>query len=921
MKNILLTLYILALAVAAQAQKKPLNHSVYDDWKKISAPSLTADGRFLSYEVLPQEGDGQLTIRETKSGKELLIPRGYKLSFTTDGKYAVALIKPQFSAVRQARIKKVKKEEMPTDSLAIIDLLKRKVKKIPFVTSYKMGEKGGSCVAYLSADSALVSKKERKDKKMGYPLIIHQLTSGTEDTLRYVKEYLFDKQGTRLVAVVKPSVKDTLHSSGVVLFELPGMQRLWLSASAPFYGSPVFDESGQKLAFLTSQDSVSSGTKRCELLLHERGMKEARLLLGRDYQKNLPDEWALNEYSNPYFSRNGERLFVGIAPIRAPKDTTLVPFETAGLDLWHYADPLIQPMQLHNAKEELERTYLSVINLNRPAELLPLSTRRWESVSVGDEGNALYAVARDNTGRVLEQQWTGERVNDVHLVNLNDASRRLVARGLMGPVTLSPGANYLLWYNSLKRHWYSCSVEGGDSICLTAGVKANFWNEMNDRPCNPNAYGVMGWEEDDKAVYLYDAFDIWKLDPTGAKSPVCMTKGEGRRTNRTFRYLSTDPEQRFLTPQERVLLSVFDHTTKQNGYATLVLSKEHLPNLALLQGYSFSNLAKARQADVYLYTKANFNTSPDMYVTAGNWKDAKKISDINPQMKEYNWGTAELVEWTSLEGVRTEGILYKPEGFDPTKKYPVMIYFYERHSDNLYNYFAPAPSRSTVNISFYCSRGYLVFTPDIDYVTGIPGECAYNSIIPGVEMLCKNSWVDRDNMAIQGQSWGGYQVAYLVTRTNLFKAAGAGAPVSNMTSAYGGIRWENGMSRQFQYEHTQSRIGKTLWEAPELYITNSPVFKANRVQTPLLIMHNDADGAVPWYQGIEYFMALRRLGKKVWMLQYNNEEHNLKERRNQKDLTIRLQQFFDYYLKGSPEPAWMKSGIPAIRKGEYFGLE
>ena len=290
-------------------------------------------------------------------------------------------------------------------------------------------------------------------------------------------------------------------------------------------------------------------------------------------------------------------------------------------------------------------------------------------------------------------------------------------------------------------------------------------------------------------------------------------------------------------------------------------------------------------------------------------------------MREYNWGTAELMSWTTFDGKPTQGIVYKPEDFDPNKKYPVMIYFYEKHSDELYQYFPPAPSRSIINIPFYCSRGYIVFTPDIQYTTGHPGESAYNSIVSGAEELAKNTWVDKANMAIQGQSWGGYQTAYLITRTNMFKAAGAGAPVSNMFSAYGGIRWGSGMSRQFQYEQTQSRIGATMWEAPELYKENSPIFFADKVQTPLLIMHNDNDDAVPWYQGIEYFMALRRLGKPVWMLQYNNEAHNLKERKNSKDLSIRLQQFFDHYLKGDPMPVWMKTGVPATEKGRTYGFD
>ena len=340
-----------------------------------------------------------------------------------------------------------------------------------------------------------------------------------------------------------------------------------------------------------------------------------------------------------------------------------------------------------------------------------------------------------------------------------------------------------------------------------------------------------------------------------------------------------------------------------------------------LDKFQFTTITKAKDKDVYLFQKSNFNTSPDLYVTTNLWKSNKKLTDINPQMKDYLWGTPELFSWTSFAGVPLNGIIYKPENFDETKKYPLMIYFYDKHSDELYRYMSPAPSASTVNIPFFSSRGYIVFTPDIDYTVGQPGEDAYNAIVSGAEALSKNKWVDKDNMAIQGQSWGGYQVAYLITKTDMFKAAGAGAPVSNMTSAYGGIRWESGNSRQSQYERGQSRLGSTLSDSLQTYIDNSPLFFANKVNTPLLIMHNDNDGAVPWYQGIELFMSLRRLEKPVWMLQYNNEAHNLMERRNRKDLSIRLQQFFDHYLKGDPAPMWMTRGVPATQKGKDWGLD
>jgi dipeptidyl aminopeptidase/acylaminoacyl peptidase len=297
------------------------------------------------------------------------------------------------------------------------------------------------------------------------------------------------------------------------------------------------------------------------------------------------------------------------------------------------------------------------------------------------------------------------------------------------------------------------------------------------------------------------------------------------------------------------------------------------------------------------------------------------LSDINPQQADYNWGTAELFKWKSYTGKESEGIIYKPENFDPKKKYPMISYFYEKLSDGLYGYIPPSPTPSRLNISFFVSRGYVVFAPDISYTTGHPGNDAYNYIVSGVRAIVKLGYVDSTKLGLQGQSWGGYQTAILVTKTKLFAAAWAGAPVANMTSAYGGIRWGSGLNRQFQYEKTQSRIGATLWEKQNLYLENSPLFHLPNVTTPMVIMSNDADDAVPWYQGIELFTAMRRLNKPVWLLVYNNEAHNLIERKNRKDIQIREQQFFDWKLKGEKPAAWLTNGVPATQKGMDWGLK
>lgn len=309
---------------------------------------------------------------------------------------------------------------------------------------------------------------------------------------------------------------------------------------------------------------------------------------------------------------------------------------------------------------------------------------------------------------------------------------------------------------------------------------------------------------------------------------------------------------------------------------------------------------------IFIYTKGNFEEPNNIYITKDIFRTEQQITAINPQQKDYNWGTVELVHWMTKDSISAEGLLYKPEDFDPKKKYPVMIYFYDRESDRLYSYTSPSPSRSIINIPYFVSNGYIVFVPNIYYKEGEPGQSAMRSIMPGVDMISKNKWIDQENMAIQGQSWGGYQVAYMITQTDRFKAAGAGAPVSNMTSAYGGIRTSSGVTRQMQYEQGQSRIGKNLWDGYNLYYKNSPLFFIPNVKTPVLIMHNDKDGAVPWAQGVEFFVGLRRMGKQAWMLQYKGEDHNLVHRHNAKDLSEKLAEFFDHFLKGAPEPEWMK---------------
>ncbi|MFQ3593790.1 MAG: prolyl oligopeptidase family serine peptidase, partial [Gemmataceae bacterium] len=372
-----------------------------------------------------------------------------------------------------------------------------------------------------------------------------------------------------------------------------------------------------------------------------------------------------------------------------------------------------------------------------------------------------------------------------------------------------------------------------------------------------------------------------------------------------FRVVRLDPRARTIDLSKPVLLRAEQESNYDSGFYTLAPGNAPKRLVFGPRAYTLISFKK----NTHLLNISTFSDYPDLHVTDAEFHEIKKLSNLGEQTRKYIWGTAELVNYKNADGVPLQGILLKPDNFDPAKKYPMIVYIYERLSQNLHRFVEPRPGTS-INPSYYVSNGYLVLMPDIVYTVGYPGQSAVKCVLPAIERVVDRGYVNENAIGLQGHSWGGYQTAYLITQTTRFKAASAGAPVTNMTSAYGGIRWGTGLPRQFQYERTQSRIGGSLWAYPTRFIENSPVFMADRVQTPLLMLHNDKDEAVPWQEGIQFYLALRRLDKEVYLFNYPGEAHGLRQRKNQLDYTIRLQQFFDHHLKGVPKPLWMVKGEP-----------
>ncbi|WP_316799350.1 prolyl oligopeptidase family serine peptidase [Pedobacter frigidisoli] len=942
-----LTVILLFVVTFAYAQKKPLDHSVYDTWESVGSKQLSNNGQWAMYGVIQQEGDAQLYISNLKTNAKINIARGMNAQFSNDSKFAAFNIRPFNKDLRQARIKKRKPDEMPKDSLGLINLNSGLVSKFPRVKSFKFPEEGSGVLAYLTEkpDTARKNAKpaDKKDgvadfaddepaakgkSEEGTDLIVRNLITGIDKTYKFVTDYAFSKDGKQLVFSCSGSKKDKLAPQGVFLLNTEKGNLKTLIKGKGTFKSFTFDEDSEHLAFIGEQDPEKQEIKNYNIYYNSLSLDTAQILVDFD-MPGLPAKWSVSGDGRVNFSKDGKKLFFGIAPVKKPKDTTIVDFEVAKVDVWNYKDDYLQPMQLKNAERDSKKSYLSVIDVfSSDPKVVPLTDVTLPDASLIAEGDANFVLASTDYGHRIESQWSGSTSKDYFLVDTKTGQRKKIISGLNGNAMASPGGNYILYFDRKAANWYTYNVANGKIVALTESLNVKFVDEDNDVPDLPGSYGVATWTEGDKAVLLNDRYDIWSFSPDGKSPAKNITAGFGRANNITFRYERVQQENRFernadnkfVKANELVWLDGFNNITKENGFYKTTVGSVKAPELVVMGKTKYSNLLKAKDADVYIYDKGNYVESPNVYVT-NDFKTETKLTNTNPQQKNYNWGTAELVKWVTPKGYKAEGILYKPENFDPNKKYPMIAYFYEKLSDGLYTYQAPAPTPSRLNISFFVSNGYLVFAPDISYEAGHPGQSAVEYINSGVESLKKNNWVDGTKIGIQGQSWGGYQVAYLITQNNMYAAAWAGAPVANMTSAYGGIRWETGMNRQFQYEKTQSRIGATLWEKPELYIENSPLFMFPKVSTPVVVMANDADGAVPWYQGIEMFTGLRRLGKPVWMLNYNGEAHNLVQRQNRKDIQIREQQFFDYYLKGAKAPAWMTNGIPATEKGKTWGFE
>lgn len=937
MKSLAILLALSLLSGWLYGQKKILGPEVYNDWKKIGDVSLSNNGKFAAYTIKPHRGDGFLYLVNIETGEKDSVARGVEPVFSDNSGFLIFKITPVFDTLRNMELRKVAKDKMPKNNLAVWDLAKDSIVKYGEIKDYQLAQKG-TILAFTGnknewpknflskkqvKQEAKNEKKHGKRKTDGKLLTVVDLTTGRKNYFRHITGYQLAPSGSYLVIQEQEKLKkDSIHlhvyntaDLKKSLYKLP--KRTHAIANV------VFNEG--ETAFVFMQSSDTNITKWWSLMEYRFADNSMRLIL--DSSKHYSNNLALSSNFVPFYKNKDQNLFFGIGGKPEPnKKDSLLESEKYKLDLWHWKDDRIQPQQLVELKRDERKSYPCMLDL-ATGKFVELGNDTLSVYLNRNVGEKQYSAMATSDKRYRFKSWESPTADDYYLIDFNTGKLTMLQEAGYSRATLSLSSKYFVFWNEKTKNYYLMNTETHKESCVTCSYNGSIFEDLNGMPMMDQPMGILGFDQQEKGLLIQAKSNLlyYQIETEALVSLVesLKTGSANIDTNQVYNLQKMNSDSSYYVPTFS-LLTKFDRKSKIMSVYRL---KGAFPAISyeLISGsyHDYGGFKMDKNGGRVLMQRNSNADYPDLFATTKAGSDIKRLSNTNPQQAEYNWSTVELINWTSYSGVPLQGLLYKPENFDTNQTYPLLVYYYELYSDEIHNHYAPKPTASIIFPTEYASAGYVVFIPDVRYKPGHPADGAYDCILSGTDaVLKKYSNIDSKRMGLQGQSWGGYQTAQLITMTDRFAAAMAGAPVGNMFSAYGGIRWGSGYSRQFQYEHTQSRIGKTIWEAPELYIENSPVFHLPKVKTPLMIMHNDEDGAVPWYQGIELYTGLRRLQKPVWLLNYNGDDHNLMKNANRIDLSIRMRQFFDYYLLGKPAPRWLIEGIPAIDKGKknYYEL-
>jgi dipeptidyl aminopeptidase/acylaminoacyl peptidase len=914
-----------------QTQPRPLEIPDMMEWNNIRPSVLTNDGKWFGYGLFPTEGDGQVIIKELKGEKEYKFDAGSsspRIAFSDDGKWAAFSISPNFKEAK--KIKKQKKKSY--NKVALIDLKSGDKKEFEKMKSFAFSEENPNWLVMQKYPSESQSKE--KEKWSGSDLILFELATSKELNIGNVSQFAFDKTGQWLALVIDSygqsgnGVQLRNMKTGVItpldnekaeykrlswteegdgltvlkgvkdddykdkLFSVVGFKNFTKSNPSKFIYNPKEDDAFPEKMTI-SPNRTAFWTKDLSALvfgIHEAEEKEDKK---KDEKKEDKDKADKEEEVEKKDEKDEKK------PTSPPKndDDEKLP----EMVIWHWKDKRMQPQQQVQESRDKNFNYLAIYHV-KDKKFVRLADDVLRNVSFAPEHK--YAIGRDNQNYELIGNLEGRRYQDIYVVNIKTGEKKLAKKKLRWYNGTSPNGTHFLYYEDGNFHTYDIAAE--KSYNITKDVPTSFINEEDDHNVKNPPTRSFGWTKDDASVLLYNNWDIWNVPVHGGKAVNLTIDGK----EKGIRYQSRtrlDPKEKGIDLSKSMYVTAYEEWTKKAGIA-LVNGKKPNVKMLLWDDAAFYGLRKAKNADVFIYTKQTYKDYPDYYVTNSSLKNGKKITEANPQQKDFLWSSgAKLVDFTSDKGKKLQAALYLPANYEEGKSYPTIVYIYEKLSQGLNRYLGPRVRG--FNEAMYTSHGYAVLKPDITYQVNDPGMSSVWCVVPAVKAAVETGIVDKDAVGIHGHSWGGYQSSFLVTQTDIFKAVVTGAPLTNMISMYSSVYWNSGSANQPIFESSQGRFYGGYWDNLDAYTRNSPVYFAQNVKTPMIILHNDKDGAVDWNQGIEYFNTLRRLNKPVVMLQYKGENHGLRKIENNKDYTVRMMEFFNHYLKGKEAPKWWKEGV------------
>jgi dienelactone hydrolase len=963
-------------ATMQSAAKRPIEVADVIAWKSLGSTVLSSDGQWFGYRSVPQEGDGEVVLRRVRTDKELRFPIGEQpqgqgggrggrggaagggssaLAFSDDAKWAAFTTYPTRQAAQRLR-----RQRRPIQSgVTIVNLDTGEKKEYAKIRRFDFsgessgwialqrfppdapGGRGGAEAAGGAGGRGAAGGggANAPERPRGSDLILRELASGAELNVGNVAEFSFRRDG-RLLAIAIDAQERA--GNGLQLRDMISGTVTPLDSGPASYERIAWSEKGDALAALKGVDDRAYRDKLYSVVgITDLGAAApAKVVFDPAKDASVPRGFSVSPNRSPQWTDDLQAIVFGLyeprtrdgqaaadEPADAPAaesaqgpsadGTATANEDRVDLVLWHYRDPRLQTQQ--EVQESRDRAFNYVAEYRvQPRKFVRLADEEMRNVSVSPK-QSRWAYGTDDREYELMGSLDGRRHEDVYAIDLETGARKLAVRKMRYFSGVSPDGSKLLYYMDGDYHVYSLAT--GEDRNITQGLAVSFVDIEDDHNNVKPPVNAVGWVSDSRSVLLSDAWDIWKVSAVAGEGPAAVNlTGNGKKDAIRYqqRIALEPPDERgegidLSKPQ---FFRAYGEWTKKAGIARLDPGATAVKVLGW-SDVTYPALMKAKNADVFVFSRGTSTEPADYYVSDASLSNPARLTDQRPQMEPFAWSSGvQLVNYTSEKGDRLQAALFLPANYEKGKSYPTVVNFYERMSQTANQF--QAPSANGFNRSVYTSNGYAVFVPDIAYRVNDPGMSAVWCMVPAVKAAIATGVVDPRRIGITGHSWGGYQTSFLITQTDIFAAAVAGAPLTNMVSMYSLVYKNTGGANGAIFESSQGRFRGGFWDNWDAYYRNSPVFFAKNVKTPLMILHNDRDGAVDFTQGVEYFNTLRRMQKPVIMLEYIGENHSLAKRVNQRDYTVRMKEFFDHYLMGAPAPDWMVKGVPRLKMEEHL---